>query len=295
MDIRRFGNILFIPGAGGARYPHCNSLFVDDEVRALIDPGSGEAFLRDLALHRRVDVLLYTHYHEDHTAFNHLFPDTALWVHEAEAPCHRSYRTFLEYYGLLESPYRREWDELLLGKFHYRERVPARELKDGDILEFGRTRAEVIYTPGHTIGHLCLHFPDEGILFLADYDLTSFGPWYGDSCSGIDQTIESMNRLLKIPADIYITGHQLGIVEKDFRGLAEAYLDTIEERERKLWELLESPRSLDDIVECWVIYGRERKPRYFFELGEREMMRKHLDRLVAAGRVTKERNRYGRS
>jgi len=49
MDIRRIGNIVFIPGAGGARYPRCNSLFIDDEVRAVIDPGSYEACLRDLA------------------------------------------------------------------------------------------------------------------------------------------------------------------------------------------------------------------------------------------------------
>jgi hydroxyacylglutathione hydrolase len=295
MDTRRFGSILFIPGSGGARYPHCNSLFIDDEVKVLIDPGSDEACLRDLASRRRVDVLLDTHYHEDHTAFNHLFPDAALWVHEAEAPCHRSYQTFLEYYGLQESPYRKEWDEFLLGKFHFRERIPARELKDGDILDFGRTRAQVVYTPGHTIGHICLFFPDEGILFLADYDLTPFGPWYGDSCSDIGQTIDSMNRLLGIPAGIYITGHQLGIVEKGFKGLAEAYLDVIGQREVKLLEFLASPRTLDEIVNRWIIYGRERKPRYFFELGEREMMRKHLERLVAEGRLKTKAGRYSRS
>lgn len=292
MDIRRIGNIVFIPGAGGARYPHCNSLFIDDEVRAVIDPGSDEACLRDLASGRRVDVLLDTHYHEDHTAFNHLFPDAALWVHEAEAPCHRSYRSFLEYYGIAESPYRKEWDEFLIGKFHWRERAPARSLKDGEILEFGRTRAEVIHTPGHTIGHICLYFPDEGVLFLADYDLTPFGPWYGDFCSGIDQTIESVKRLLAIPARTWITGHQLGIVEEGFEELGEAYIDVITRREEKLLDALQSPLSLDEIVEKWIIYGRERKPRYFFELGEREMMRKHLVRLVASGRVTKKNGRY---
>jgi hydroxyacylglutathione hydrolase len=235
MDIRRFGNIFFIPGADGARYPRCNSLFIDDEVKAVIDPGSDEAYLRDLAASR----------HLHHTAFNHLFADAALWVHEAEVPCHRSYRTFLEYYGLSETPYRNEWDEFLIGKFHWRERTPARALKDGDILEFGRTRAEVIHTPGHTIGHICLHFADEGILFLADYDLTPFGPWYGDFCSGIDQTIDSVNRLLAIPARVWITSHQLGIVEEGFEALAESYIDVINRREAKLLDALQSPLSLD--------------------------------------------------
>ena len=295
MDIKRFGNIVFIPGTGGARYPHCNSLFIDDEVKAVIDPGSDQACLRDLAAGRRIDVLLDTHYHEDHTAFNHLFADAALWVHEAEAPCYRSYRTFLEFYGLAECPYRKEWDEFLIGKYHWRERAPSRALKDGDILEFGRTRAHVIHTPGHTVGHICLHFPDEGILFLADYDLTPFGPWYGDFCSGIDQTIESVNRLLAIPARVWITGHQLGIVEEGFEGLAEAYIDVINRREKKLLDALESPMNLDEIVERWIIYGREREPRYFFDLGEREMMRKHLERLVGSGRVMKTGDRYALS
>ena len=292
MDIRKFGSIIFIPGSAGARYPHCNSLFIDDDVKVLIDPGSDEAFLKDLASQRCVDVLLDTHYHEDHTAFNHLFPDAALWVHEAEAPCHRSYRIFLEYYGLAESSYRKEWDEFLIGKFHWMERTPARELKDGEILEFGRTRAQVIHTPGHTIGHICLYFPDEGVLFLADYDLTPFGPWYGDFCSGIDQTIESVKRLLAIPARVWITGHQLGIVEEGFEELAEAYIDVITRREEKLLDALQFPLSLDEIVEKWIIYGKQRNPRYFFELGEREMMRKHLVRLVASGRVTKKNGRY---
>jgi hypothetical protein len=104
-----------------------------------------------------------------------------------------------------------------------------------------------------------------------------------------------MNRLLTIPARVWITGHQLGIVEEGFEGLAEAYIDVIERREAKLLEFLSAPRTLDEIVEKWIIYGKERKPRYFFDLGEREMMRKHLERLTESGRVRKKGNRFARS
>jgi hypothetical protein len=45
-------------------------------------------------------------------------------------------------------------------------------------------------------------------------------------------------------------------------------------------------------VDKWIIYGKQRNPRYFFELGEREMMRKHLERLIAAGRVMQKTGRY---
>ncbi len=43
-------------------------------------------------------------------------------------------------------------------------------------------------------------YPDNDILFLGDYDLTPFGPWYGDVESSIEQTISSINMLQQIPA-----------------------------------------------------------------------------------------------
>jgi len=293
MDIRRFGNIVFIPGSGGARYPHCNSLFIDDEVKAVIDPGSDEACLRDLAAGRRIDVLLDTHYHEDHTAFNHLFADAALWVHEAEAPCHRSYRTFLEHYGLAETPYRKEWDEFLIGKFHWRERTPARALKDGDILDFGRTRAEVIHTPGHTIGHICLHFADEGILFLADYDLTPFGPWYAGSDGDIDQFIASCRMIEEVEAEYFITGHEMGVLgREEFRAGMDRYLAGIDERDEKILSLLSSPLSLEEVARLALIYGRRFHVDAWVYMWEFITIKKHLQRLERQQRVSRIGDRF---
>ncbi len=40
------------------------------------------------------------------------------------------------------------------------------------------------------------------MLFLGDYDLTRFGPWYGDVYSSIEDTIISISRLKKIPAGV---------------------------------------------------------------------------------------------
>ncbi len=46
---------------------------------------------------------------------------------------------------------------------------------------------------------------------MGDYDLTAFGPWYGDLYSDIDQTIESINRLKGLSADVWLTGHETGL------------------------------------------------------------------------------------
>jgi hydroxyacylglutathione hydrolase len=292
MELRKFGRITFIPGQKESRYPACSSLFIDDDRKAIVDPGSDEELLKDLASRNKVDALICTHYHEDHIAFNHLFEDSQLWVHDTEAACYRFYSTLVHCYGVDDSPYTKQWRDLLVGEFHYREREVARTLRDGDILDFGRTRATVVHTPGHTVGHCSLHFPDEGILFLADLDLTPFGPWYGDRVSSIDQTISSMERLLKIPADIYITSHEMGIIEGDISGLAQQYLEVIDQRGRKLLEFLEEPRTLDEIAGQWIIYGKAREPLFFFEMGERGMIAKHLDRLISGGGVRERDGRF---
>ena len=291
MDIRNFGCITFIPGQNNSRYPNCNSLFIDDEVKAIIDPGSDDKILTDL-LSRGVGVLINSHCHEDHTSYNYLFEKSQLWVHEREASCYSSFASLMEYYGMSDNPHYRLWHDLLVGRMNYRERATDREFTHGDILDFGKTRLQVIHTPGHSAGHCCFYFPDEGVLFLADLDLTPFGPWYGDRFSDIEQTRSSMEGLLKIPADIYITSHEAGIIEGDITGMVDQYLEAIDRRERKLIEFLEQPRTMDEIVESWIIYGKERSPRYFFEYGERGMIGKHLERLIGQGRAQKISERY---
>ncbi len=257
-----------------------------------MDPGSDEAVLRNLSFGNGVDVVVTSHYHEDHGCFNHLFENSELWVHETEAPCYRSFDTLMEYSGLKDSPYHKEWRDLLTSRCNYRERNPARVFKDGDVLDLGRTKVQVIHTPGHSPGHCSFYFPDEGVLFLADLDLCAFGPWYGDRFSDIGQTRSSMERLLSLPADIYITSHEIGIVEGDITDLAAQYLAVIDQREGRLIEFLRQPRTMKEIVDRWLIYGKERKPRFFFEFGEEAMIKKHLKRLTRAGLVREMGDRF---
>jgi glyoxylase-like metal-dependent hydrolase (beta-lactamase superfamily II) len=292
MEETRFGNLVFIPGMGCGKYPFCNSLYIDDKKKAIIDPASDESFLRKLARGKKVDIIINSHYHEDHIAFNYLFPEAELYVHEAIGTCFRSYSSFLDYCGLLDSKYRAEWDDLFLNRFHFRERAPSVEFADGDLLTFGDTKLRVIHTPGHTAGHCSFHFPDQGILFMGDLDLSRFGPWYGDRVSDIDQTIQSMRRLLEIPADIYITSHETGIIRGDITEMVETYLNVITQREKKILEFLERPRTTDEIVERWIIFKRELQPRYFFEFAERGMIIKHLERLIRNGNIGTEEGKF---
>ena len=159
-------------------------------------------------------------------------------------------------------------------------------------MHLGAVTAEVIGTPGHTSGHLSFLFKEPQILFLADYDLTEFGPWYGDVASSVEETIASVKRLRDIPAKVWLTSHETGVFEEEPGKIWDEYLGVIYKRETKLMNLLKEPRTLDDIVGAWIIYGRPREPKAFYEFGERSMMKKHLKKLMDQHVVATDGERY---
>lgn len=292
MKKKTFGRITFIPGRNGGRYPYCHSLFIDDDVKAVIDPASDEGALLDIREKRGVDVVINSHYHEDHMMYNYLFPDAELWVPEKDGPAFSSEDTFIEWYNLPSKEYVDKWRGILRNQFNFKERTPSRLLKDRDMLDFGNTKVQVVHTPGHTWGHSCFFFPGEEIMFLADMDLTRFGPWYGDVVSDIDDFIASVERVRRYPARIFITGHEHGIFEAPIEDLFDKYLAVIEDRERKLLDLLKQPRTMEDIVNARIVYKKPREPAEYYYFGEWAIMGKHLERLIKRGTVIEENGRY---
>ena len=127
------------------------------------------------------------------------------------------------------------------------------------------------------------------MLFLGDYDLTAFGPWYGDRDSSIQETISSIKRLKEIPATIWLTCHETGIFEEDPGDLWDQYLAVIDYREQRLLDFLNQPRTMADIVDAWIVYQRPREPKEFYALTEEMIMQKHLDLLVSNSMVVNER------
>jgi hydroxyacylglutathione hydrolase len=288
-DFRK-GNIGFVLGG---RYPHCHTVVVDDVKKALIDAASDKEKL--LAFHRQnaVDILITSHAHEDHIMYNALFPKAKLWVHELDAPAFSNVRSLTEQYGLSEEE-TTLWEEFLVKECNFVARAPDRLLKDGEVLEFGQSHAVTIHTPGHTPGHCCFHFPDEKVLFLADYDLVKAGPYYGDISSDIEGTIWSLKELATIEVDTYLTAHGKGIYEGSPE-LILNYLDIIFQREERLLDVLsDGPKTLDEITQVGIIYGNRSKVIGLWDLSisERIMMHKHLERLVSQQKVFEENRRY---
>ena len=268
MEERRFGPVWFIPGERNGKYPYCHSLYIEDEGGGiLIDPSSDRERLSRLREDPGVKAVWLSHWHEDHLMHLGLFDDVPFCMAEEDAPPLSDLETFLDWYGMDDN---------------------------AETHRLGSVTVEVIAAPGHTPGNRAFYFKEPGVLFLGDYDLTPFGPWYGDIHSSIEETIASVERLRRVPARVWITGHEQGIFEQEPDALWNEYIKVILDREERLLSLLSRPRDRQEIIEAWIVYGKAREPRYLFEFGEWAIMEKHLQRLIRRGRVTQEQGRYVR-
>jgi glyoxylase-like metal-dependent hydrolase (beta-lactamase superfamily II) len=285
------GPLRLIAGGNRGRYPFCHSLYVPG-AGLLIDPGADRARLEHLRRTEAVRRVWLSHWHEDHWGQLDLFDDLPLAMSRIDAPPLADLAVFLEWYGVGESLYE-VWRPLMEEQFHFRPRIPAAYLSDGQVIDLGGLTVEVIHSPGHTPGHLCFFFREIETLFLGDLDLTRFGPWYGDRDSDIEAIIRSVDRLRRIPARRWICSHEKAVYHDLDEALWDAYLAVIERREQAVCAYLEAgPRTLDEIADRWIVYGKPREPKDFYACGERNHMEKHLERLMKAGTVGCENGRY---
>jgi len=290
LEEKHFGPVWFIPGDNSGKYPFCHSLYIET-AGILIDPAANRTRLKELRETPGVKEVWLSHWHEDHFINLDLFDDLPLCIMEEDAYPLSDLEVFMDAYGV-DDVFKEDWRPLFHDVFHFRPRKPSRFLKHGDIIDLGSVSVEVIHSPGHTPGHMALLFNNPELLFMADYDLSSFGPWYGDRNSSIEKTKASVKKLKEVPAKTWITSHEKGIFEENPGKLWEDYLDVIKVREVKLLELLKTPKTLEDIVKSSIIYGKPRKPKYFFEFGEKAHMRKHLEKLIKEKIVAEDNNQY---
>ncbi|MCX7141119.1 MAG: MBL fold metallo-hydrolase [Proteobacteria bacterium] len=294
-SVKKFGPVHFIPGAGRGKYPHSNAVYVEG-AGILIDTGPGREACTALRDGPGVREVWLSHWHEDHIACLDLFEGLPLRQMEIEAEALAGVEHFLDWYGIESEPFRDYWRKTLVEDFHYRPRRASGFFTAGEVIDLGGCSVEIIHTPGHTPGSTSFYFREQQVLFMADYDLTRFGPWYGDRDSSIESTIASLERLRRIPARVWLTSHEDGCFQGDPTEMAtlfDNYLGVIDQREGKLLEYLKgAPRTMADIVGQCIVYRKPREPKAFFEWGEQALMGKHLGRLTRQGKVVCENQYY---
>jgi glyoxylase-like metal-dependent hydrolase (beta-lactamase superfamily II) len=289
------GEIVFLAGEHGARFPDGNCLFIDDDVPTVVDPATRKDELERIQREHGVGLVINTHYHVDHTRFNSLFPDAEVAAHPADAPAIESLEAMAHMVGIEDKPWLPVWMSVMQERWGYAPRKVTRLVSDGDEMSLGKNTVRFVHVPGHTPGNMCLHFLEKNAVYLADIDLTPFGPWYGNRYSDIDAFLHSIERVKTLGADTWYTAHGDGIIHGDITGRLDAFAGVVADRDRRLLEFLAEPRTDQDIVDATIIYGKRWDPPEMFEYFEGLMAGKHLARLERAGKVVLDDGRWRRT
>jgi len=276
-------HVTLVGSPRGGKYPDGRPLrIVGRDETVMIDPSL--ALVGRTGGAPRADRVLNSHCHEDHVAGNHLYPEAPWHLPLADLPGIRSLEGLLAIYGF-DGPVGSAWAREVVERFHFCPRADATGFGDGDVFDLGNVRIRAIHAPGHTRGHSVFHVEPDDVLYLGDIDLSSFGPYYGDAWSSLEDFERTLAAVRRIDARWYVTFHHVGVLARDaFMERLDRFTAVITRREGALLEFLAEPRSLDEIAAHRFVY-RPGDAVAYAEVVERRSMGQHVDRLLAARRI----------
>ncbi len=273
-----------LTGTSHGKYPDGNSTLISGrDGMLLIDPS--------LTVHDRggvpgVDRVLVSHAHEDHVAGIGALGSVTVHAHADDVHGVRSLDGLMSVYGL--SPSEADvWRGEVAESFHFCGVPTAEAFVDGAVFDLGGVRVEAVHLPGHTRGHCAFVVEPDGVAFVGDIDMSSFGPYYGDHWSDLSEFVESIARVRDLEAAQYVTFHHKGVIagHGEFVRQLDAFAAVIDRRDERLVAMLPAPRSLDDLVGEGLIYRPGTRPAMFGDSVERRSIAMHLDRLVEGDAV----------
>jgi glyoxylase-like metal-dependent hydrolase (beta-lactamase superfamily II) len=291
-----FPDFFFIPGQNDGRYPNSHSLLVltneNPREALLMDAGVGRRSLLKILPTTKITRVWLSHWHEDHS-----YGCTLLRRKGATIACHPDDIPILNDVSRLHEMYMTAGTPLAQLFAAVVETLGIENLPVVDPLESGRSynvgndhSIQVIHTPGHSKGHCCFYLPEARLIFLADIELSSLGPWYGAIDSTVDDFEASINKVMGLKVEMAVTSHK-GV----FKGAAEIkkqlqqYLAIIYDRDRLILEGLRenTPKTAQDLVGKQIIY-KKYNPEWkaYLLIAERYMIGLHLARLQKKGKVS---------
>jgi len=287
-----FKEIYYVEGQRGGRYPYSHSLLIDSY---LIDTGISSGHLRKLKRQHPITHVILSHWHEDHIANNRLLPDAKFFAHPKDIPVIEDVEKMFEYYFTTD-PEQKELFDMILGMLRLKDTKVDYELNDNDIIEIGdRYKLQVILAPGHTGGHCCFFETNSKIAFLADIDLSSFGPWYAGRDSSLIEFEASIQKIKQFDIDIAVTSHK-GVIEgkSAVKEALKAYEDVIYKRDEKILSFLSesNPVKAQDLEKKNLIYKYYTEYEIYEHMAEVVMIQYHFDKLEKNGTITKQDNGY---
>jgi glyoxylase-like metal-dependent hydrolase (beta-lactamase superfamily II) len=265
-------------------------LVTDGGEGALIDSGFGDeqslrARLEYLQERPEVKVryIILTHHHFDHSSGAHRLRQAT----GAQVVMHPKEESFLrDWQGDapqdLEIPPDQQAIAEQIQRFRQQaaEAVPVLPVTDGGVLGVGGLSLEVVHTPGHTLGSICIYIRAERALFTGD---TALGlgtvaispPPYGDMAL----YLRSLERLKGLEASLMLPGH--GRPVEDVARKLQELIDHRHEREEQVLRLLADGKTTPKAM-LGAIYPE--LDRRIIPMALRQL-EAHLAKLHAEGRV----------
>jgi glyoxylase-like metal-dependent hydrolase (beta-lactamase superfamily II) len=133
-----------------------------------------------------------------------------------------------------------ELDRLNFGSMGIRERVriafPDRTLDGGEEISSGKFSFKVIWTPGHSAGHICLYDAGHKVLLSGDHVLPHITPSVGlhvrAASNPLADYLDSLRLIGRLEAELVLPGHG-----EPFQGLPERTAELLAHHQRRLEEI----------------------------------------------------------
>ncbi|MEH7245219.1 MBL fold metallo-hydrolase [Neobacillus niacini] len=282
--MKQIDPLMIIEGPNESKVPFSRSLYINSKDKVLIDTGADPTELRALDDQFGVNLIINTHYHPDHTLHNHLFSNTEKWINPLEFETIQTIEGIARGNGVYQ-----EWGPE--GVEALRKHLPKEWVQNlGEIsgtyqyedeYNFSGVKVHFLHTPGHTEGYTSPYFPELGVVYVGDFDMTSFGPWYFGTDGDIDSFISSSKRLLELDVDTYITGHQKGVFTKQvFTEAMGKFLAIIEQRDEIIKKYIREGLNFEELTSTGIFYPKKiLEKALILRTWERSGIRKHLQRL----------------
>lgn len=172
---------------------NANAYLVTGERTVLIDPGlPGNPYLARFLneTHASIDEVVVTHCHYDHIGGCGAYPSPHAHEMDADAIETGSEKTAYRHFASSFAGF-----------------PVSRRLREGDVITTGEHELEVVHTPGHTEGSICLYEKESRSLISGDTWFSS-GVGRMDLPSGNYQDLErSFARLADLAIDTVYPGH----------------------------------------------------------------------------------------
>lgn len=289
----RLGPVSVYLGEKSGKYPDGNQVVVRgaDTLAAFDTPLVANRLGAELL---DADLLILGHMHEDHVAGLHRLPGVPVYVHEADVAAARSWEGLARHYGYA-APVLAGMRAKIEREFHYVPRPDAVAYASGATWDLGGgVTVRALHMPGHTSGHCVLLVEPEGVAFIGDIDLSSFGPYYGDATSSLEAFRHTLSAVKDVPARAWITSHHKGVIteRETFLALLAAFAARLEAREAAIAACLrERPSTLEELVTHRFVYPPHLDDLYYAD-AERRTISQHLESLARSGRALEEGGRW---